>query len=111
MLTLTTEERAWLEAYRSALEERFPGQVERLIIYGSKARGDAGLDSDLDVLMLIRAGDWRLKKALSLVGYDLAVGTDVVPSIQVYTFAEWSRLEARQSVFREAIEREGVSVR
>lgn len=111
MLALTAEERAWLEAYRRTLDEQFPGQIEQLIIYGSKARGDATPDSDLDVLVVIREGDWRMKKALSFLGYDLAIGTDVVPSIQIYTVAEWGRLERRQSVFREAVEREGVTVR
>ena len=111
MLKLTTEEQAWLEAYRRIVHERFPGQIEDLIVFGSKARGDARPDSDLDVLVVVREGDWRLKDALALVGYDLAIGTDVVPSIQVYTIAEWSQLRQRQSVLLEAVERDGVSVR
>ena len=111
MLKLTTEEQAWLDAYRRNLHERFPGQIEDLIIFGSKARGDAGTDSDLDVLVVLRAGDWQLKDTLALVGYDLAIGTDVVPSIQIYTIAEWGRLRQRQSVLLEAVERDGVSVR
>ncbi len=111
MLKLTTEEQAWLDAYRRNLHERLPGQIEDLIIFGSKARGDAGTDSDLDVLVVIRAGDWQLKDTLAIVGYDLAIGTDVVPSIQIYTVAEWDRLRQRQSVFLEAVERDGASVR
>ena len=111
MLALTPEEQTWVEAYRKSLDERLPGQIERLVIYGSKARGESGPDSDVDILAIIRAGDRRLKKALSFLGYDLAIGTEVVPSIQIYTVAEWSRLAQRQSVFREAVEHEGVSVR
>jgi uncharacterized protein len=111
MLILTREEQAWLEAYRRVLDERFPGQVEELIIYGSKARGNARPDSDLDLVLVIRDGDWRAKKALAVPGYDLAIGTDVVPSIQIYTRAEWERLRERQSVFREVVGRDGVSVR
>ncbi len=111
MLALTTEERAWLEAYRRTLDEQFPGQIEQLIIYGSKARGDATPDSDLDVLVVIREGDWRIKDAITLPGYDLSIGTDALPSIHVYTAAEWGRLREVQSVYRDAVERDGVSVR
>lgn len=109
-MNLTGEDQRWLEGYQKALEEQFPGLVERVIIYGSKARGTDTPDSDLDVLLLIREGDWRLKRALTAPGYELAIGTDVVPSIQVYTLAEWQRMGERRSVFREAVERDGAAV-
>jgi len=110
-MDVTADEQLWLDAYRKVLAERFPGVVVDLVIYGSKARGDARPDSDVDVLVVISAGDWRLKDALACAAYDLAIGTEVVPSIQIFTAAEWERLRERQSVFREAVERDGVSVR
>lgn len=109
-MKLTTDEIKWLEAYKRVLEHRFPGVVLRLWVYGSKARGDARVDSDIDVLVLIREGDWRFKDQLAYEGYDLAVGTDAVPSIQIYTEAEWDRLLARESVFRETVLEEGLPV-
>jgi predicted nucleotidyltransferase len=110
MLTLTPEEQSWLDAYRKALRQQFPGLVQGIIIFGSKARGTARPDSDLDIVLILREGDWRLKDAVSLPGYDLSIGTNVVPSLQVYTAAEWQQLRDWQSVFREAVERDGVSV-
>jgi predicted nucleotidyltransferase len=107
MLTLTPEEQSWLDAYRKALRQQFPGLVQDIIIFGSKARGTARPDSDLDVVLILREGDWRLKDAVSLPGYDLSIGTNVVPSLQIYTAAEWQQLRDRQSVFQEAVEREG----
>jgi predicted nucleotidyltransferase len=65
---MTPEEQVWLDAYRRVLNERFSGQVEELIIYGSKARGDATPDSDMDVRILIRDGDW-LEKEIARPGY------------------------------------------
>jgi predicted nucleotidyltransferase len=110
MLTLTPAETSWLHAYRHLLETRFPGCVEAISIFGSKARGDARPDSDLDVLVVIRDGDWHLKEALTRPGYDLAIGTDVVPSLHVYTVAEWEHLRTHASVFREVVERDQVPV-
>ena len=51
MLELTKEEQAWLDAYRKALDKKHPGTVQEMLIYGSKARGQAHAESDLDVLL------------------------------------------------------------
>jgi hypothetical protein len=48
-MRLTVDEPVWLEAYCRALEEQHPGVVARMLLYGSKARGDDRPDSDLDV--------------------------------------------------------------
>ena len=47
MLKLSVDEQTWLDEYRKALKERHAGVVVRMVIYGSKARGDAQADSDL----------------------------------------------------------------
>ncbi len=110
MLTLHPEEQTWLDEYRKVLDERHPGTVLRMVIYGSKARGDAREDSDLDVLLVVRDGAGHLKIPLREIGYDLAAVSYAVPSIMAYTQAEWDRLKALRSPYREAIERDGVSV-
>ena len=109
MLTLTPAETAWLQAYKTSLKQAFPGCVEEISIFGSKARGDARTDSDLDVLVVIREGDWRFKEALTRQGYELAIGTEVVPSLHVYTVAEWEHLGKQASAFREVVERDRVT--
>ena len=110
MLTLHPEEQTWLDEYRKALRERHPGTVLRMVIYGSKARGDAREDSDLDVLLVVRDGSGHLKIPLREIGYELAATSWAVPSIMAYTQAEWNRLEDLRSAYRESIERDGVTV-
>jgi hypothetical protein len=34
---------------------------------------------------VIEEGDWRLKSELADVAYELAIGTDIVPSVKIYT--------------------------
>lgn len=109
-MTLNPEEQAWLDAYREALAERFPGLVEEIIIFGSKARGTGTADSDLDLLVIIREGDWRLKDAVAQPGDRLAVGTDVVPSIIVLTREEWEGHRTREAPFWLTVARDGVAV-
>lgn len=109
-MKLSREEQAWLNAYRQTLTEQFPNLVEEIIIFGSKARGTGTADSDLDLLVVIREGDWRLKDAVAQPGDRLAVGTDVVPSIIVLTRAEWETHRERQAPFWLTVTRDGVAV-
>jgi predicted nucleotidyltransferase len=109
-MRLTPEDQTWLEAYRQALARQFPALVRHLILFGSKARGTATADSDLDLLVVIQQGDWRLKEAVTEAGYLLAIDTDVVPSIIVLTLEEWSRLQKRAAPFWQTVTRDGVTV-
>ena len=109
-MKLTSDERAWIKAYRNALRERFPGMVERMLIYGSKARGDAHADSDLDVLLVVKNKAAGLRREIRRVGYLLAATSDAVPSIMAYTQREWARRGESGSAFRKAVERDAVSV-
>ncbi len=49
-----------LTRYRDALLARFPDQLQRLILFGSQARGDATAGSDIDVMVVVSWGEERL---------------------------------------------------
>lgn len=110
MLQLTLDEQTWLEAYRQALTERYPGAVVRMLIYGSKARGEAHSDSDVDVLLIVKNEAGPLKRSLRRIGYELAATSDAVPSIFAYTEDEWESRKHSGSPFHQAVERDAVSV-
>lgn len=110
MLQLTAEEQAWLDAYRAALNEKHPGAVQEMLSYGSKARGQARADSDLDVLLIIKNDANAMKRELRWIGYLLAAKTDVLPSIFTYTQKEWESRRRSGSMFRRAVERDAVRV-
>ena len=88
-LNLTRADKQWIDDFRRELTERFPGLVEQVLIYGSKARGEGGPDSDLDVLLLVRDEAAKRKRAMRDIGYLLAADGAVVPSIMAYTVQEW----------------------
>jgi predicted nucleotidyltransferase len=49
-----TRATARLYAFRREVEHRLPGKVTRVVLFGSRARGDAGPDSDYDVAVFVR---------------------------------------------------------
>ncbi len=58
MSTLTRQD--ILFKYRDALLERMPDAVQRLVLFGSQARGDASTESDIDVLVIVNWEEERL---------------------------------------------------
>lgn len=110
MLKLSADEQTWLDGYRQALNERHAGVVVRMVIYGSKARGDAHVDSDLDLLIIVRNDSGALKRTLRDIGYDLAATSWAVPSIFAYTQEEWQHRKERGFPFQRAVERDAVAV-
>jgi uncharacterized protein len=110
MLQLTAEEQAWLDAYRQALDKKHPRAVQEILIYGSKARGQAHVESDLDVLLIVKDDVGALKRELRRIGYLLAATSDVFPSILAYTQEEWESRKRSGSTFLKAVERDAVRV-
>ena len=103
--TLQPEEPEWLDQFREMLAMRFAGVVVDMVLYGSKARGDAREDSDVDVLLVVSNAAAQLKRPLRQLAHELAATSYALPSIVAYTEAEWTRLGRLGSPFRAAVER------
>jgi len=43
-----------MRKFRAALERAYGDRIERVVLFGSRARGDAGPDSDWDVAVFLR---------------------------------------------------------
>lgn len=66
-----------LKRFRAAVAELYGERVERVVLYGSRARGDAGADSDYDVAVFIKdAGGFAEDSArLASVTADILIDT------------------------------------
>ncbi len=103
-------EKPIIEEFKRRVELRFPGELVRLVLFGSKVRGDATAESDVDVLVVIQSDNWRLGDEIRAVGYALEVEHGVVLSIQVMSRDHYERLRASGTQFFHVLEREGVVV-
>ena len=50
----TTRDNPILAKFRAALNEMYGERIERVVLYGSRARGDAKADSDYDIAVFIK---------------------------------------------------------
>jgi uncharacterized protein len=102
---------ALLDQIRAAIHEIEP--AAGIILYGSRARGDAGAGSDWDLLVLLdgpvdyaRATDVRHRL------YDLELARDDCPVLSaiVRSKGDWESPRYRAMPFHANVEREGLEV-
>jgi predicted nucleotidyltransferase len=94
------EVRAWFERERA----RHP-ELVRLGYFGSYARGDAGVGSDLDLVAVVRASAVPFERRS--IDWDLS-GLPVPAELLVYTQAEWAELRRRGGRFARMLRDEAV---
>lgn len=99
-----------IQEFKRRVEQRFPGEVIRVGLFGSRARGDASVESDMDVLVVVRSEDWKLGDEIRDMGYELEIAQGVVLSIQVMGQRQYQELKARGSTFVANVEQEGFAV-
>jgi len=90
---LTSEELTALRKFANLLRQSYGNLVLSMRLFGSKARGDYEPYSDLDVLVLVREGDWRLTREICLLSSDVSLEHDVLVSPRVVTRERWGYLE------------------
>ena len=107
-LGLSPNDAAAIKAAREMLLARFP--VERVILFGSKARGTEDAESDIDLLVLTsREITWREREAVVGALYDIQLRYDVLLSPLVVPTTEWEAgLYSGLPLHRE-IERDGIA--
>lgn len=53
-MPLTVVDDPILKRFRAALDELYGGRIERVVLFGSRARGDAREDSDYDIAVFLK---------------------------------------------------------
>jgi predicted nucleotidyltransferase len=102
-------EKTILEHFKTRLRERL--QVQKVILFGSRARGDADPQSDLDVVVVLDDGaDAAAREYVSDCAWDAGFAHGIVVVPVVFTRSEWEHGPERQSLFVRAVEAEGVLV-
>ncbi|MDP2983007.1 MAG: nucleotidyltransferase domain-containing protein [Candidatus Latescibacter sp.] len=80
MLVSHNDIQEMIQTIKDRIIERF--QPERIILFGSHARGDAGSDSDVDILVVIDMKGSKREKAIEIGSllHDIPVAKDIIVS-------------------------------
>ncbi|MBI3180535.1 MAG: nucleotidyltransferase domain-containing protein [Myxococcales bacterium] len=111
-LTLTPAQRSALAEYVGRLKQHFGPRLERAVLFGSRARGDAGEESDIDVLVLLRSDEQAVGADRNAVWELLSAlwrerGFEPIAPV-VMTTAQYKELIRRERRFPKDLDAEGI---
>ena len=108
---LTEEEvHAALTGLKERLRSLLGHALVKLILYGSRARGDADADSDVDVAIIVRSHDAGMRDQILDAVASIELEHGVPLSTLILGDAEYGRLLERERRLALDIEREGVEL-
>jgi len=99
-----------IENYIKLLKSRYAGKIVRAVLFGSAARGEAGRESDADILIVVADSEAKLKDEISMAAYEVMLENDVVlsPLVMDQTTFDWYRTNG--DPFYRNIRKDGVEI-
>lgn len=94
------------EDFARHLKAKYGERIERIVLFGSVARGDYREDSDVD-LIVVAQGDWfALQADVTADAIDWMLRTGVYPSTKVFSVEDFSRV--RETGLGRSVALEGI---
>ena len=107
---MTQQEVELVKKFKSLLSEQLREGFE-VIVFGSRARGDADEDSDLDVLVVTQeARTKELRDFVSRCAWEAGFDSGIVISSILVSRGDWENGPQSVSLLALAVERDGVPV-
>lgn len=100
-----SEQDALLELKKHLLDKY---NLVEIKLFGSKVRGDADKESDIDVLIVLKEVNNTIEDEIFDICFEIDLKYDVVLSAIVYSKAEFNDSLNRVTPFYKSIEKEGV---
>lgn len=105
---LQVNERRAVEAFVDALRRDLDGRLLLLVLFGSKARGDDQLGSDIDFLVVTDGEPRELDKRLSALSAALGLEHDVLLNTLSFSRERWADFAQRRAAFWLNVQRDGM---
>ncbi len=101
--TLSLNETKAIDVFVTGLFANFGPEVAEARLFGSKARGDAGPDSDLDILILVKNADYTLKHAILWLAAEVSLTYNVLLSPRVIPVSAWQTMSESRTLFYRSV--------
>jgi predicted nucleotidyltransferase len=101
-----------LTQLRDELHRSLGDNLVRVTLYGSQARGDAGPDSDADVLIILRRANESQNEMIHHIAYQIMWQHDFQPvlTLNIIDLPHYTLLRENRSSYLANVEREGKSL-
>jgi uncharacterized protein len=86
------------------LHKNIGDNVHDIILFGSRASGSNKVDSDYDILIVLREKpDWKLRREISDYCYDIDLKYGIITDTHILADSEINTLRGKQPVYQDAI--------
>lgn len=100
---LTTSTDPVLSRFRTAVTARYGDRVQRIVLFGSRARGDQRPDSDYDIAVFLNnlGSLWSELDSLATIGTDIFYDTGAIISAKPFSADSYSERTALMQEIRQ----------
>ncbi len=99
-----------LKELQSILEKNFPDIIDRIILYGSRAKGKADKYSDFDILLILNNKiDWKFEKQIQDVCWEIDYKYNILTDVKMIFKDDLNQIRGKQSFILNALN-EGISI-
>ncbi len=109
-VNLADDKRIALRLLVEKLIERFPDEVQQVVLFGSKARGDFDADSDIDILALVKNETWALRYSIWSLAARIELDCNVLFNVQVIGIERWKQMTLERFSLCRNVEKDGVTL-
>jgi uncharacterized protein len=107
---LSENEQRAVDTFVHRLESAYGSRVRSVILFGSKARGDFGPDSDIDVLVSLADDDPELRWQVQLLAARISLDHDLLLSVRAVSRSQWNKLASLRTPLYRAVTTEGIAL-
>lgn len=109
-MSMSDREENALRVYVDTLERRFGPRLLDVLLFGSKARDEAHVDSDIDVAVILHQPTTQDLSETRGLAFDIWLAYGVLLSVRAMSQQGWERLGSLRSLFYRNVERDGISL-
>ncbi len=96
--------------FKNRVQQEFPGEIVELVLFGSKARGDASPASDIDLLLITASEDWKKADKIRSIGYTMDPHMQYALSIHAISKKHADYLREKGFCFLKNVTQTGIPV-
>jgi predicted nucleotidyltransferase len=103
-------EKKVIKSFAEKLRKDIGDEIVKIVLFGSKVRGDFDRESDIDIFVLVKEKTQDLRDKIGDITADYIYDYDIPLSPVLYDIDEYNQNTKLGSFFFENVEKEGVSI-
>lgn len=107
---LSAHEWRAVQAFQARVRLLLQNDLKDVLLFGSRARGDADEHSDIDLLVLVADAPASIRGKVYDLSADILLEFDVDLSPLVMSEAQFADMKARERLLIQEIERDGIAL-